>query len=112
MRLVLATLLSVGLLVSGISAAHSKALMAGSTSIVICSPKGVHEIVLGANGEPIRTTHHCFDCCPVAIDGLAVVWLDHVRPYGRLSVQASVVVLDAEVQVSLVARARAPPIVV
>lgn len=44
-------------------AAYSQGVMAGSQSVVICSPKGAHQIILGANGEPVEVVHTCADCC-------------------------------------------------
>ncbi len=112
MRLILTVMLSAGLLISGTVASYSQGAMAGSQSIVICSPQGVHEIVLGANGEPITVTHNCFECCPVFVDGLAADWPHNIRPFGQIEVVAFAVMQTVETRISLVARARAPPTVV
>lgn len=112
MRLILVVMLSAGLLVSGTVASYSKGVMAGSQAIVICSPQGVHEIVLGANGEPITVTHNCFDCCPVSVDALAANWPEFIRPYGRVTAVSIVAMQAMESHISPSANARAPPIVV
>lgn len=112
MRLFLAVTLSAGLLLGGTGAAVSQALMAGSQSLVICSPDGVHEIMLGANGEPITVTHHCVECCLVSMDGLAANWPEYVRPYGPRVIAAIAIMQAMESRVPPAARARAPPVVV
>jgi len=56
-------ILAASLLANGALAAFGQGVMAGSQTIVICSPSGVHAIILGANGEPVSVTHNCDDCC-------------------------------------------------
>jgi len=68
LRLILALMLSLGLLTNGTASAYSQAQMAGSQSIVICSPNGAHEIILGVNGTPITMEHECQDCCLSFVD--------------------------------------------
>ncbi len=70
-RLISTLLISIGLFTSTSLAAFSQGHMAGSQSITICSPDGVHDIVLGANGEPVPSEHECDDCCFFAMDATA-----------------------------------------
>lgn len=61
-RLIIAFLITIGLLSSTTGAAFSQGRMVGSQSITICSPDGSHDIILGANGEPVLGGHECDDC--------------------------------------------------
>ncbi|OUS04501.1 hypothetical protein A9Q96_16330 [Rhodobacterales bacterium 52_120_T64] len=61
-RLILVCLITIGLFSSASGAAFSQGRMAGGQMITICSPDGVHDIILGANGEPVPTEHECADC--------------------------------------------------
>jgi len=66
-RLIIAFLITIGLFSSNSGAAFSQGRMAGGESITICSPDGTHEIVLGANGEPVPVEHECAVCCVVSL---------------------------------------------
>ena len=61
-RLIIAFLITIGLSSSTTGAAYSQGRMAGGETITICSPDGTHDIILGANGEPVPTEHECHDC--------------------------------------------------
>lgn len=67
-RLIFPLLATIGLLFSTSLAAYSQGLMAGSHAITICSPDGAHEILLGANGDPVSSDHECDDCCFISIE--------------------------------------------
>jgi len=67
-HLIIAFLIAIGLTSSATSAAFSQGRMAGGQSITICSPDGTHEIILGANGQPVPGEHECEDCCFISLD--------------------------------------------
>jgi len=70
-RLIIAFLITLGLISSVTSAAFSQGRMAGGHSITICSPDGSHDIIIGANNQPVPSAHECEDCCLVALDAPA-----------------------------------------
>ncbi|MCF6275816.1 MAG: hypothetical protein L3J05_08645 [Robiginitomaculum sp.] len=67
-RLIIVFLTTIGLFSSTSGAAFSQGRMAGGLSITICSPNGTHEIIIGANGEPVPAEHECENCCFIALD--------------------------------------------
>lgn len=67
-RLIIALLITIGLLSSTSGAAFSQGRMAGAETITICSPDGVHNIILGANGDPVPSAHEYHDCCFASLD--------------------------------------------
>ena len=111
-RLIIAFLITIGLFSSTSGAAYSQGRMAGGQLITICSPDGVHEIILGANGEPVPSEHECADCCFIALD--AQVAPDHVTPLpsNLTRVVMPMTTMSWLTRSYSTANARAPPLVV
>ncbi len=111
-RLIIAFLIAIGLFSSTSGAAFSQGRMAGGQSITICSPDGVHDIILGANGEPVPSEHECSDCCFIALD--AQVAQDHASP-SPTNLTRVILPMTTRSWISRFnsnANARAPPVVV
>ena len=111
-RLIIAFLITIGLFSSTSGAAFSQGRMAGGQSITICSPDGVHEIILGANGQPVPSEHQCADCCFIALDAQAAP--DNVTPTPSLLTRLvlPMATVSRLTQPYTAANARAPPLVV
>lgn len=111
-RLIIAFLVTIGLFSSTSGAAFSQGRMAGGLEITICSPEGVHEIIIGANGEPVPAEHECENCCFIALHAhLVPGYLVPSPPNQPRSVLALIESSWRELFNST-AQARAPPSVV
>jgi len=111
-RLIIAFLITIGLFSSTSGAAYSQGRMVGGQSITICSPDGVHEIILGANGEPVPSEHECADCCFVALDAQAAPAHVTPTPSNWIRVASPMATVSWVTRFNSVANARAPPVVV
>ena len=111
-RLIIAFLITIGLFSSSSGAAFSQGRMAGGQSITICSPDGVHEIILGANGEPVPSEHECADYCFIALD--AQVAAAHITPtpINLTRIVLPMTTMSWLTRIYTTANARAPPVVV
>jgi hypothetical protein len=111
-RLIIAFLITIGLFSSTSGAAYSQGRMAGGQSITICSPDGVHEIILGADGEPVPSEHECAECCFIALD--AQVAANHIAPspINLTRIVLPMTTMSWPTRSYTTANARAPPVVV
>jgi len=111
-RLIIALLITLGLTSSVTSAAFSQGRMAGGHIITICSPDGVHEIILGANGQPVPSEHECEDCCFISLDAPATP--THATPAIQKLSRATLSMTGIAwlTRTATTANARAPPPVV
>ncbi len=111
-RLIIAFLITIGLFSSTSGAAFSQGRMAGGLSITICSPEGAHEIILGANGEPVPAEHECENCCFIALDAHIAPGYFVPFPTGQTRSVLPIVETSWREKFTATAQARAPPLVV
>lgn len=111
-RLIIAFLITIGLFSSTSGAAFSQGRMAGGQSITICSPDGVHEIILGANGEPVPSEHECADCCFISLDAQEAPDLTTPTPQSLARIALPMASKSWLARSYTTANARAPPSVV
>jgi len=111
-RLIIAFLITIGLFSSTSGAAYSQGRMAGGQAITICSPGGAHEIILGANGEPVPNEHECAECCFITLDAQATA--DHIAPTPANLTRITLPMAAKSwlTRSYTTANARAPPVVV
>lgn len=111
-RLIIAFLITIGLFSSTSGAAFSQGRMAGGQSITICSPDGVHEIILGANGEPVPNEHECADCCLFSLDVQEASKLSAPAPQSLARITLPMATTAWLTRPYSTAQARGPPLVV
>jgi hypothetical protein len=111
-RLIIAFLITIGLFTSSSGAAFSQGRMAGGHSITICSPDGVHEIILGANGKPVPNEHECADCCFISLDAQEAPNLTTPTPQYLTRITVPSASKSWLTRSFTSAKARAPPLVV
>lgn len=111
-RLIIAFLITIGLFSSTSGAAYSQGRMAGGQSITICSPNGTHDIILGANGEPVPIEHKCADCCLIALDAQVAADQFTPTPISLTRIALQMTTVSWLTRSFTPANARAPPLVV
>ncbi len=56
-------LIAVTVMLSSATVGYGRTATAMGQTLVICSDAGALEVTLDRNGNPVKSPHHCDDCC-------------------------------------------------